>query len=105
MRLAGSFLLFLVLICGASIPVYQATIGPFPKNLPDSLIYTPNLTDAVWFAVQTVTTTGYGSLPDRVWDNSPKLKWASVGLMLTGGIAWAFMLGVAIAWLIEKLRE
>jgi hypothetical protein len=57
-------------------------------------VYSPNITDAVWFTVQTMTTTGYGSLPLEVWN--PKLKWASVVLMLCAAALWTFLLGLVV---------
>ena len=57
-------------------------------------VYSPNIADAVWFTVQTTTTTGYGSLPLEVWN--PKLKWASVVLMLCATALWTFLLGLVV---------
>jgi hypothetical protein len=63
--------------------------------------YSPNITDAVWFTVQTTTTTGYGSLPLEVWN--PKLKWASVILMLCSATLWTFLLGLLVSMAIDKM--
>ena len=52
------------------------------------------LIDAIWFSVQTVTTTGYGSFPDSVW--TPKLKLLSVCIMLVGPTVWTFLLGFIV---------
>jgi hypothetical protein len=57
-------------------------------RLPPTAHYQPTFTDAVWFTVQTVTTTGYGSLPQTFWDNSPILKWISIILMILAVPLW-----------------
>lgn len=64
-------------------------------------VYSPNITDAVWFSVQTTTTTGYGSLPLEVWN--PKLKWASVVLMSCATALWTLLLGLVVSLASAKL--
>jgi hypothetical protein len=68
-----------------------------------SEVYSPNITDAVWFTVQTITTTGYGSLPSEVWN--PKLKWASVILMICATALWTFLLGFVVNLAYERLMR
>lgn len=84
--------LFLTACCGFTL--YFLAVPPTTILLANGKteVYSPNRTDAVWFTVQTMTTTGYGSLPMEVWN--PKLKWASVVLMLCAGALWTFLLGL-----------
>jgi hypothetical protein len=72
-----------------SVPPTEILLGNGKTEL-----YSPNITDAVWFTIQTMTTTGYGSLPIEVWN--PKLKWASVLLMLCAAALWTFLLGLVV---------
>ena len=57
------------------------------------------LLDGLWFVVQTVTTTGYGSLPEAAW--TIPLKVASIVLMVAAAPLWSFIL----AELIEIARR
>lgn len=86
--------LFLTAYCGTIL--YFLSVPPTKILLANGKteLYSPNHTDAVWFTVQTMTTTGYGSLPMEVWN--PKLKWASVVLMLCAGALWTFLLGLLV---------
>lgn len=86
--------LLLSALCG--ILLYYAAVPTTEISLASgaSGTYAPNITDAVWFTVQTMTTTGYGSLPPEVWN--PKLKWASVVLMLTATVLWTSLLGFLV---------
>jgi len=73
-------------------------------NLTGEAAYSPSFTDAVWFTLQTITTTGFGSLPSRVWDETPALKWLSNALMVTAVPAWTIALS-AFFDLLRRPRE
>ena len=57
-----------------------------------------SLTDAAWFTVQTLTTTGYGSFDPAVW--TPGLKWLSILMMLVAAPLWAYAIAVLVRHLI-----
>lgn len=69
-------------------------IGGYLLIVHDGSYDRNGLVDAIWFSVQTVTTTGYGSFPESVW--TPKLKLLSVCLMLVGPTVWTFLLGLIV---------
>lgn len=69
-------------------------IGGYLQIVHGGFSDSKHLVDAIWFSVQTVTTTGYGSFPDSVW--TPKLKLLSVSLMLVGPTVWTFLLGLIV---------
>lgn len=48
--------------------------------------------EASWFVVQTITTTGYGSLDLHFW--TPSLKSLSIGLMISGTTMWTLFLSL-----------
>lgn len=79
------------------ITLYYLSVPPTEILLANGKteVYSPNITDAVWFTVQSMTTTGYGALPLEVWN--PKLKWTSVVLMLCGATLWTFLLGLVVS--------
>lgn len=88
-RLLVATLLLLIAVVVWSVRLYFQT-----TNLQKEVGYTPTHTDTIWFAIQTVTTTGYGSLPQGVWDHSDGLKWLSMALMLFGVPAWIVVVGI-----------
>lgn len=59
---------------------------------PSSFLYEPCLQDATWFSIQTITTTGYGSLP--VWTTD--LKIYSSFLMVFSTVTWILLLGLIV---------
>ncbi len=86
----------LLLSALSGITLYYLSVPPTEILLANGKteVYSPNVTDAVWFTIQTMTTTGYGSLPGEVWN--PKLKWASVVLMVCAAALWTFLLGLVV---------
>lgn len=66
MRAAPSSVRFAVRTCVALLVVGTAC----------SFAILRDFTDAVWFTVQTLTTTGYGSRDPSAW--MPALKWFSI---------------------------
>lgn len=56
-----------------------------------------NKIDAWWFVVQTITTTGYGSLPQALW--SDDLKLLSIKLMLGGATIWSLLISLFFKYL------
>ena len=81
----------LLTILIASIPLYAWSLPPQVKSKYSSS--TAITIDAVWFAVQTMTTTGYGSLPEGTWD-SYKLKCLSILLMCSIVPIWTMFLSI-----------
>lgn len=77
--------------------------GPQPASVPccGDVTYAPGKVDALWFVVQTLTTTGYGSLP--VW--TPSLKLISIALMCGGATLWTVLLGLLINITDAALRD
>lgn len=102
-EMADWLLVALLLTAGCGYTLYFLSVPPTEILLANGKTeqYSPNETDAVWFTVQTMTTTGYGSLPMEVW--TPKLKWASVVLMLCGGILWTFFIGFLVNLVFMRL--
>lgn len=67
---------------------------------PRGVLYTPNRIDAAWFTIQTLTTTGYGSL--EFWPR--RLKVLSSGLMVAGVLVWTILLGLAVNQIDRELQ-
>jgi hypothetical protein len=59
---------------------------PEPRPLPDTCDVAPSELNARFFAVQTITTTGYGS---EVFLNVPEVQEMSFWGMIAGALCWA----------------
>lgn len=106
LRIGSKALFFIV---SAGILAYFPSVPPTQEIIcsPDGVgcingpVYVPKLLDATWFAIQTVTTTGYGSLP--VWTDC--LKIVSIALMILAVPVWTMLLGLAINLVDRALHE
>ncbi|MBU6142117.1 ion transporter [Patescibacteria group bacterium] len=73
---------------------------PIPVPCCTGTFYSPSNVDAWWFVIQTITTTGYGSLP--VWTN--RLKILSSILMIGSILMWTVFLGLVINIIHDYLK-
>ena len=99
---------FLEITAGALGAIAVASVVLYPwalRGLPSEAVkYTPTTTDAIWFTLQTITTTGYGSLPPGVWESSDKLKWLSIFLMLSAVPLWTASVTVLFDLIAQRQR-
>lgn len=58
--------------------------------------------EAIWFTAQTITTTGYGSIP---WPWPAKIQAISIGLMVVAVPLWTFLLGLLVNIVDQKLKK
>jgi ion channel len=90
-----AIILFLMITIGTGMYVYAVIHHAHASELPLSYQqrdWTEIINDGVWFSLQTLTTTGYGSLPNQeVW--SWDLKFYSSILMIIAAIFWATVVG------------
>jgi voltage-gated potassium channel len=87
--------------CGAVVIVYAASLAilDVEGTLPESKIH--NLGDALWWAITTVTTVGYGDLSPV----TSKGKLVAVALMI-GGIALVGSVTATLAsWIVQRVAE
>lgn len=84
----GIDVFILALLCGAFF------IWNYFEALP---LLNYNKIDTWWFIVQTITTTGYGSLPQSLW--SDELKVFSIKLMISGAIVWSLLISAFFKYL------
>lgn len=92
----GLFLLWLGLLSCFSFALYPWAIGA-PK-----LTWRVAL-EAIWFTVQTITTTGYGSIPWERW--GARLQALSILLMVVAIPLWTLLLGLAVNFVDQKLKK
>ena len=64
---------------------YLGSKPQYPPGKDPGLVV--RVIDAVWFSSQTLTTTGYGSIPETVWN--PTLKIVSIITMIVGASLWS----------------
>jgi voltage-gated potassium channel len=88
-------------VCGAVVIVYAASLAilDVEGTRPESDIH--NLGDALWWAITTVTTVGYGDLSPATWMG----KIVAVALMI-GGIALVGSVTATLAsWIVQRVAE
>jgi len=59
--------------------------------------------EALWFTVQTITTTGYGSIPWERW--GARLQALSILLMVVAVPLWTVLLGLAVNFVDQRLKK
>lgn len=59
--------------------------------------------EALWFTIQTITTTGYGSIPWERW--GARLQALSIYLMVVAIPLWTILIGLAVSFVDQKLKK
>ncbi|MGX9792331.1 potassium channel family protein [Mycobacterium sp. MMS18-G62] len=88
-------------ICGALVIVYAAALAILQaeRGHPGARIHT--FGDALWWAVTTVTTVGYGDLTPVTATG----RWVAVALMIAGISLLGVVTATLASWIIERVGE
>jgi voltage-gated potassium channel len=91
-----------VYVCGATgILLFCSALAVLDAERPQPGANITGFGDALWWAVTTITTVGYGDY----YPVTATGRWVAAGLML-GGIALLGVVSASIAsWLIDRVRE
>lgn len=96
-------ILFLFLTTWGGSWIFLATVRSFPAQScyqHAEVVKDCDGWDGILFAVQSVTTTGYGNYND-LFIAKESLRELAVGLMIFGTVGWSFLIATAFKW-IEK---
>lgn len=103
-RMAGSNLRGRVtayVVCGTGLLVYVASVAELDAERGRRGATITDFGDALWWAVTTITTVGYG-------DQAPVTttgKWIAVGLMGSGIALLGVVTATLASWLVERVAE
>lgn len=88
-------------ICLGLLSLFSIAIYPLAAGKPE---FTWRVAlEAVWFTIQTITTTGYGSIPWERW--GARLQALSIYLMVVAIPLWTILLGLAVSFVDQKLKK
>jgi voltage-gated potassium channel len=88
-------------VCGAVVIVYAAALAILQAERGHAGATIKTLGDALWWAVTTVTTVGYGDLAPVTATG----RWVAVALMIAGISLLGVVTATLASWIIERVGE